>query len=227
MLRLLIGCNWQAAIFSSNEQIQLFGCPFNRTHNKEKEDITMLNLDYKWFQFINGLAGHSALLDWIMTFLSKDAEYLFFLGIILYWFTRSRQNRRMVIEALVSASAALGVSSLIGRLYYRDRPFVDHHVHLLIKHAANASFPSDHATAAFAVATAIWCSRRKEGWGWLILSAGIAISRVWTGVHYPLDIITGAAVGSTAAIIIHILMSALMKRVSKSVHSGGVQPWKS
>ncbi|MFB9328708.1 undecaprenyl-diphosphatase [Paenibacillus aurantiacus] len=167
----------------------------------------MLNLDYKWFQLINGFAGHSALWDGIMKFLTNDGEYFFFLGILLYWFTRTNSNRRMVIEALVSACAALGGSVILSRLFDRDRPFVDHHVHLLIQHAANASFPSDHATAAFVVATAIWRSRRKEGWGWLTLAAGIAISRVWTGVHYPLDILSGAAIGSAAAIIIHVGIS--------------------
>ncbi|WP_274651347.1 undecaprenyl-diphosphatase [Paenibacillus humicola] len=162
----------------------------------------MLSIDYHLFQAINGVAGHFAFLDEIMRLLANDGEYVFFLGIIVYWFSRTRQNRRMVVEALFSACIALGVAAILGSLFYRNRPFVDHHVHLLIQHAANASFPSDHATAAFVVATVIWCHRRKDGWAWLALAAGISVSRVWTGVHYPSDVISGFILGTGTAIAI-------------------------
>ncbi|MBW5449220.1 phosphatase PAP2 family protein [Cohnella sp. CFH 77786] len=163
----------------------------------------MQSIDYPLFQAINGMAGHFALMDAIMKFLSMDGEYVFFLGITMYWFTRTEFNRRMVVEALVAACAALGASSVLGSLFYRNRPFVDHHVHLLIQHAANASFPSDHAAASFAVATAIWNSHRKEGRAWLALAAGITVSRVWTGVHYPLDVLSGFILGTGTAVAIH------------------------
>ncbi|MFD7522035.1 undecaprenyl-diphosphatase [Paenibacillus chitinolyticus] len=163
----------------------------------------MLSIDYQLFQIINGMAGHYSLLDAIMKFFSNDGEYVFFLGIIVYWFTRTEINRRMVMEALASACIAFGITAVLGSLFYRNRPFVDHHVQLLIQHVPNASFPSDHATAAFVVATAIWCTRRKDGWWWLALAAGITVSRVWTGVHYPLDVIAGCLLGVGTAIGIH------------------------
>jgi len=166
----------------------------------------MESFNYSFFQAINGMAGHFTLVDEMMKFLSNYGEYMFFLGIIVYWFTRTLSHRRMVVEALLSACVALGIASILGSLFYENRPFVDHHVHLLIQHAANASFPSDHATAAFVVATAFWCTRRKEGWAWLTLAALISISRVWTGVHYPLDVISGFILGTGVAIIMHILL---------------------
>ncbi len=142
---------------------------------KEREKMNMLSgIDFQLFQSINSLAGQVKFLNPLMSFLAQDAEYLFYLGIIIYWFTRTEENRRMVAEALISACVALGISGALGSLFYRDRPFVTHSVIQLIKHAANASFPSDHAIGAFVIAAAIWLFRRNEGKVWLALAASIA-----------------------------------------------------
>lgn len=147
--------------------------------------------DYQVFQYINHLAQIIPLFNPFMRFVSEDAEYLFYLGILIYWFTRNRGNRQMVAEALISACAAFGVGGILSQFFYRDRPFVHHSVIQLIQHPANASFPSDHALGAFVIATAIWLFRKRDGAAWLALGGLIALSRVWTGVHYPLDVIAG------------------------------------
>lgn len=165
-------------------------------------------IDFQLFQSINSLAGQVKFLNPLMSFLAQDAEYLFYLGIIIYWFTRTEENRRMVAEALISACVALGISGALGSLFYRDRPFVTHSVIQLIKHAANASFPSDHAIGAFVIAAAIWLFRRNEGKVWLALAASIAFfSRVWCGVHYPSDVIAGGLIGFAAALAVHQLFA--------------------
>lgn len=162
-------------------------------------------MDFQIFQMINHLAVSDSFLNPLMKFLSQDAEYLFFLGIIIYWFIRTKSNRRMVAEGLISACIALGLNALIGMVYYRDRPFVHHHVIKLIYHVANASFPSDHATGAFVIATSIWIWRKRDGWIWLFIAAAIAISRVWTGVHYPSDVVAGMFIGIIVANLIHAI----------------------
>lgn len=165
-------------------------------------------LDFQIFQTINHLAVTESFLNPLMKFLSQDAEYLFFLAIIIYWFIRTKANRRMVAEGIISACVALGLNALIGIFFYRDRPFVHHHVIKLISHVANASFPSDHATGAFVIATSIWIWRKRDGWIWLLIAAGIALSRVWTGVHYPSDVVAGMLIGIMTALLIHVLMHA-------------------
>lgn len=176
--------------------------------------MSITDLDYSLFQSINGLAGQYPLLDTIMRFLSKDAEYFFYLGVIVYWFTRKHENRRMVATALVSACLAFGIGMVISHSFYRDRPFVAHSVHQLIDHAVNASFPSDHAIGAFVIAASIWMFRKKDGTLWLLLAACIAFSRVWNGVHYPFDVIAGAliGIGSTAAVYLAFAKSGLLQR---------------
>jgi undecaprenyl-diphosphatase len=163
----------------------------------------LLHLDYLVFQWINHLAVSDKFLNPLMEMLAEKGEYLFFAGILFYWFFQKSQNRRMVVEAIISACFALGLNFVIGMLFYRDRPFVAHHVNWLIPHVKNASFPSDHATAAFVIATAIWIWSKRDGWIWLFLAAAIALSRVWTGVHYPLDVIAGMVIGVSIAFVIH------------------------
>ncbi|CAN7233999.1 undecaprenyl-diphosphatase [Paenibacillus sp. LjRoot153] len=167
--------------------------------------MSISDLDYQWFQRINELGHIFSALNPIMRLFASYAEYVFYLGVVVYWFTRQSIKRQMVVESLLSASFALGVSGLIGHYFYRDRPFVTHSVLQLISHPANTSFPSDHAIGAFVIATSIWLFRRKEGTMWLLLAACIAFSRVWTGVHYPLDVLAGAGIGITAAAAVHQL----------------------
>lgn len=177
------------------------------------------NFDYDIFQMINHLAASASVLNPLMKFLAKDAEYLFFLGVLIYWFIRTDRNRRMTFEALIAACIGLGISGLIGHFLYRDRPFVTHTVIQLIAHPANASFPSDHALGAFVIASTIWLYRKKEGILWLILAGLIALSRVWTGVHYPSDVIAGAVIGNLIALIVHGVFkySGRLRRIQTTI----------
>ncbi|MCY9667401.1 undecaprenyl-diphosphatase [Paenibacillus alginolyticus] len=187
--------------------------------------MSLTQIDYFVFKAINDTAGSLPFIDGIMRFLSQDAEYLFYLGIILYWFTRKRENRKMVMESLVSACLAFGIGMIVSHLVYRDRPFVTHHVHKLIDHAANASFPSDHSIGAFVIATAIWLFRKKAGFIWLLLAAFISLSRIWNGVHYPFDVITGALLGVLSAVVVHLTFMKIP--FARSVMAVGIALYES
>jgi undecaprenyl-diphosphatase len=110
--------------------------------------------------------------------------------------------RRATVAAVLSAGLALAIGKLISEAVDRARPFVvdSHGVHLFSAHAADAGFPSDHATAAFAIATAIVL--RKRSWGIFALLAAtvLSVGRVALGVHYPSDVLAGAALGAAAAL---------------------------
>ena len=76
-------------------------------------------------------------------------------------------------------------------------------MHLFAPHAADAGFPSDHATAAFAIAVAIFLRRRAWGAPVLVAAALLAVARVAIGVHYPADVLAGAVIGTLAALALH------------------------
>lgn len=180
--------------------------------------MNLAQLDYQWFQTINNFADRFSVLNPLVAFFANNLDYVFYLGVIVYWFIRTPENRKMVVNTLLSGGVALGVNNIIGAIYHRDRPFVAHHVIQLVQHDASASFPSNHAAAAFAVATSIWLWRRKEGSVWFVLAILIGFSRIWSGIHYPLDIIGGAISGTVIGIAVNkIMRQQVLSKVSESV----------
>lgn len=93
--------------------------------------------------------------------------------------------------------ARLGIASLIRFLYFRPRPFVSYpEINALFNYSVNeASFPSGHASFFFGLATIVFLFNRKLGVYFLISSFFISLARVFAGVHYPLDVFTGAIIG--------------------------------
>ncbi|MFT3865486.1 MAG: phosphatase PAP2 family protein [Solirubrobacterales bacterium] len=117
---------------------------------------------------------------------------------------RLRPWRRATVAAGLSAGLALAVGKVISELVDRARPFVidPHGVHLFSAHAADPGFPSDHATGAFAVAMAIWLRHRRWGTVALLAAAVLSVGRVAIGVHFPSDVVAGAALGCGAALLL-------------------------
>ncbi|WP_337034241.1 undecaprenyl-diphosphatase [Paenibacillus illinoisensis] len=169
--------------------------------------MNISQFDYQLFHVINEWGESFSSLNPIMSFLAEWAMYLFVIGLLVYWCSRKKSYRKMVVSAVVSVVLGLGISFIIGHLFYRDRPFVDYTVLKLIPHQANASFPSDHSIIVFAVAVQFLIYRRKEGLAWLALASMIAFSRVWTGVHYPLDVVGGAFLGTTVSIGVQFVVN--------------------
>jgi undecaprenyl-diphosphatase len=136
----------------------------------------LLYVNWLLFTTINAPAGHTPVLDTLMPLLANDALYIFPLLVLLLWLLpggRSaalKTERSVSHEAVIWAAAAVILALLInvtlGALIYEPRPFVSAHVHQLIAHAADASFPSDHTAVAFALASVLllrfWLARRAS-----------------------------------------------------------------
>jgi undecaprenyl-diphosphatase len=151
------------------------------------------------------LFRHDAVEDPLLFYVNASEALFIATLAIVFLAAHGRRHlewRRAVVAAVLSAGLALAIGKVISELVDRARPFVTdaHGVHLFSAHAADPGFPSDHATAAFAIATAIVL--RKRGWGVFALIAAtvLSVGRVALGVHYPSDVLAGAALGAAAAL---------------------------
>ena len=84
-----------------------------------------------------------------------------------------------------------------------------HAVRLLPDRSPDPSFPSDHSTGGFSLASMLFLSNRKSGALSLGFAALLAFSRVYTGAHYPFDVLGGAATGLISTVIVYLLRNKL------------------
>lgn len=108
------------------------------------------------------------------------------------------------VSAAVAGALALLINLVLSHLWFHARPFVTHprHTLLLVHHAADNSFPSDHASVAFAIAFAVIAFHRRVGLLLLLGAACVGADRIFIGVHYPLDVLTSLLVGLGAALVV-------------------------
>jgi membrane-associated phospholipid phosphatase len=111
----------------------------------------------------------------------------------------------LVVIAYFAASAASdGVKLAVGRARPVDDP--------LVSEPTTSSFPSGHAATSFAcAATLAWLLPRRAAPVLFVLAAAIAYSRVYVGVHYPLDVLAGAALGLLVATALRLLLTVLRR----------------
>ncbi|MDA8345774.1 MAG: phosphatase PAP2 family protein [Thermaerobacter sp.] len=171
-------------------------------------------LDRSLFFWWNGFAGRSQWLDAVAV---AGAQYAIFAvaGLMLIlWFALPRGDaavRRRLLLAGLAGLVALLANYLIALVYPRERPFViyPHRVHLLLQHAPDASFPSDHAAVAGAVAWVMWAAGPVWRVVFWLLAVIIILARVFVGVHWPTDVLGGAVVGALSGSLVLAAQGAL------------------
>ena len=154
-------------------------------------------MNYTVFQWFNHLAGSSKLLDMLMIAITNSAVYVAILFMLILWFNNGKKENAIrkqytVLYTTLSVSIALLVNVLIHAVYYHPRPFITHHVNQLVPHAADSSFVSDHSVLVFSIAFVFILRGEKLKYIALIWAILVGVSRMYVGVHYPLDIL-GAA----------------------------------
>ncbi len=167
-------------------------------------------MNYEGFQMINSWAGYSSFLDDIMLLVTNSVPYVAIAILLFLWFSSKKKHilerRRTALYAAFSSLMALFVNSIIHLVYYHPRPFIVHHVHLLVHHAADSSFVSDHAVLVFAIAWTILMRNERIKYPVFIWATIVAISRIYIGVHYPVDVIGSALLAfGTSLLVIHYL----------------------
>lgn len=111
-------------------------------------------------------------------------------------------QRRLATQVLVSLVLAWGAARLVKHLVPSLRPFEASGWPQppLVGYFSTGTFPSSHTAAAWAAALTVWLGgKRRLGGLMLVVAASIGLARVAGGVHYLLDVVVGAVVGSLVA----------------------------
>jgi len=157
--------------------------------------------DTTLFSSLNGLAANSgiAILSSITTQFGSEV-ILALIGLSLYLLS-SKDNTKILIGVVFAITLSDLVLSILKGAYFRPRPYqVLSGVNLPIGQDELSSFPSGHATRAFAVAALITMQKGKKYAVVLLLSTTVAVSRVIIGLHFPSDVLAGAFLGIVLAV---------------------------
>jgi len=119
-----------------------------------------------------------------------------------------REGRRAAVRGLGSlAVASLAVNTVGKGAVGRARPLLDAVpvIRRLHRQPLTSSFPSGHAASAAAFTAG--AAMESPAWGTVLapVAASVAFSRVYTGVHYPGDVLAGCALGAGAALVVRTL----------------------
>lgn len=174
----------------------------------------MNSFDLAIISFVNQFAHRSPSLDYFIMLIGSNTLTKGGVTTSLIWWAwfRPSENKLRDREYLFYGIVACFVSVLAARtladlLPFRDRPSVNPGLHFQLPYAVDvnsvigwSSFPSDHATLFFALATGIFFVSRGAGI-LALLHAFFVVSmpRLYMGMHYPTDILAGAALGVAIA----------------------------
>ena len=120
--------------------------------------------------------------------------------------------RRWVVLGLTIVAVALADASATGlkAAFDRERPPERYaEPDALVSVPDSGSFPSGHAATSFAAATILSFALPRVAPILVVLAAAVGFSRVYVGVHYPLDIVGGAGLGVLIAIALRLLVRGL------------------
>ena len=163
------------------------------------------------FHIVNGMAGRSPALDSTMIFAAKYTIYIFGVYLAYIWLVKNIYRQEVLFTGY-AALFGLGINLFITQFYFHPRPFMIPTGILLIAHASESSFPSDHATIMFSLSLMLLTFKdlRRTGAVFLVLSCVSGFARVYSGLHFPADIAGSLLVASFSIFILLSLRNYLV-----------------
>lgn len=147
----------------------------------------------KWLRtLVKGVAG-----------LSKSFFFIVYGVGALWLFT---EKSRGLIAFIAIPFLVLCYNSFLRKLIGRTRPFVRFGLEPMLSHEANGSCPSNHAASSVVIALAFWLISPYISCFLLVMALFTGLSRVFAGVHYPLDVLIGWLIGGITGVLGFIIL---------------------
>lgn len=159
----------------------------------------LVSLDQSLFLLLNGL--HAPVLDAFFPFITDFGNFKIplVLGVLFVLWKGNGRHRTILLLLALAVGCADMTGAILKDAVGRDRPFWSlEGARLLAGKSGSGSFPSNHAANCFALAGFLfWEFRRRKVVTALLFffAALVAYSRVYVGVHYPVDVLAGAMLG--------------------------------
>jgi undecaprenyl-diphosphatase len=174
------------------------------------------SFDVVTIHYINEFARRSRAFDGLIATLGGENLLVSGTVVALFWWAwfredrESGENREHLIFGFFSGIFAVFLARILAlSLPFRERPLRNPLLHFQIPYQMNpdmligwSSFPSDHAALFFCLAATVWiASRRLGAVAFCFVFCFICFPRIYLGIHYPSDIIAGAALGMGVAFL--------------------------
>lgn len=160
-----------------------------------------MDLNKQLFFFIEGLKGKIPGLDFIMVVGAEVIIYLVIALNLILAIIKNGAYKEAFILSVFSIPVAF-ILVLLAHFFIKEkRPFISLRFKPLISFYRNLSFPSTHTTAMTIIMLSNFYSVTDLGPLILILLLWVAFARIYTGVHYPVDILGGIATGVLSFIL--------------------------
>lgn len=147
-------------------------------------------LNFRLFELINASENPNPFLVKFAVFISHDLVTIFAIGLLALACFRPNRFKILTIKAAVFTAITSLIAALIDKFYYHPRPFALDMGHTLIHHAATNSFPSHHMLAMSSMALAFLLFSREKLIGSICVALAwlVGWSRIYLGVHFPVDV---------------------------------------
>ncbi len=179
---------------------------------------TVKYAEFEWFLWLNSF--HTPTLDVIMFWVTYRFTWIpLYLFLIYYLFIKFRASfwQNLLLIVLSVGLSDKFTSGFMKPYFHRFRPchdpFIQNIVHVVGDCGGEFGFASSHAANCFALATAFFLINDNRILNFFLLFWAIIVSysRIYVGVHFPTDLLTGASVGVFISYFLFILKNYISK----------------
>lgn len=183
------------------------------------------SIDLSIFYFFNHTISNP-ICDWLFILITTQTNWYIAYGILIYFLLTKFgwEGRAILVLLILTIVIADQLSShVVKEVVARVRPCWElPDVRLLVPCGGGKSFPSSHAVNNFAFAVVMSYYFRRYRVIFYVVATFIALSRVYVGVHYPSDVVSGAIIGYSVALgIVFLYKKYIFVVISKQLKRNG------